>query len=276
MQDMGHAVCSNGHYRVRHQTVAHCQQPTTYRYMTYRRFHLVFTLPVLLVLAAIIHWADAFSLYAPTTAVLLAIVMVFTSPWDNYAVARGIWEFPEDRVWFRIKHLPVEEYAFFIIQSLQVIGLCIIMIQQTGVTDQASPTAARQPWQWIVSGVALAVWAYIGRWGRGLLARRPSMHYAWHLLYWFLPVIILQWIIAGDILWTDRWLVVLVPTLSIGTYLSLADYYAVQQGIWFFDRRQITGRYIAGLLPWEEVAFFYMTSLVVAQSFVMLLPDAAR
>jgi lycopene cyclase domain-containing protein len=244
--------------------------------MTYRRFHLVFTLPVLLALASMIEWTGSWALYGSTTLILLAIVMVFTSPWDNYAVARGIWDFPSDRVWFRIKHLPVEEYAFFVIQSLQVIGLCILLIQQTGIAERTAESGSPAPWQWMASGVVVVLWLIVGRKGRGIHERSPSLHYAWPLLYWFLPVIVLQWVIAGDILWLERWPIILLPTLGIGTYLSLADYYAVGQGIWFFDRKQITGRYIAGILPWEEVAFFYLTSLLVSQSFVMLLPDAAR
>jgi lycopene cyclase domain-containing protein len=69
---------------------------------------------------------------------------------------------------------------------------------------------------------------------------------------------------------------VLVPTLAIGTYLCLADWYAIQKGIWFFDPKQITGWKIAGEMPWEEAAFFYITSLLVAQTFLILLPATLR
>jgi hypothetical protein len=29
-------------------------------------------------------------------------------------------------------------------------------------------------------------------------------------------------------------------------------------------------------MPWEEAAFFYLTSLLVAQSYLVLLPEALR
>lgn len=244
--------------------------------MTYRQFHAVFTLPTLVVMGLLISWHDAGTLYGPTVAVLITVVMLFTSPWDNFAVARGIWDFPADRVWFRIRHLPVEEYAFFVIQSLQVIGLCILLLQHSSVPSTETMASDRQPYHWILAAVVSVVWFLIGRKGQGIDLRKPSMHYAWHLLYWFLPVVAVQWAIAGDILCGDRWPIVIVPTLTIGTYLSIADYVAVRKGIWFFDRKQITGTYVAGILPWEEVAFFYLTSLVVAQSFLILLPESAR
>jgi putative membrane protein len=202
--------------------------------------------------------------------------MVFTSPWDNYAVAKGIWDFPADRVWFRVRHLPIEEYAFFVIQSLLVIAFCIIFLQQSDVAERTDPAPPRTMLHWFAAALTMIVWAVVGGKGRGIHLRKPSAHYAWHLLYWFSPVVLLQWAVAGDIILGDHWKLVSTATLAIGTYLSLADLYAVRQGIWFFDRRQITGVYVAGVLPWEEIAFFYITSLVVAQSFVMLLPDSAR
>jgi lycopene cyclase domain-containing protein len=64
--------------------------------------------------------------------------------------------------------------------------------------------------------------------------------------------------------------------LTIGTILSLADVWAVRRGIWFFDERQVTGLKFGGILPWEEVAFFYLTSLLVAQSIVLFVPESLR
>jgi lycopene beta-cyclase len=51
-------------------------------------------------------------------ALLLAIVYAATTPWDNAAVARGIWDFdPERLAGPRLGWLPLEEYAFFGLQA---------------------------------------------------------------------------------------------------------------------------------------------------------------
>jgi len=118
---------------------------------------------------------------------------------------------------------------------------------------------------WIAVGVLLKEWP----------KRERRIHYAWHLFFWFLPVILIQWIVAGPMLWAYSWHV-LVPTLGIGTYLCLADWYAIGKGIWFFDEKQITGWKIGGVMPWEEAAFFYITSFLVAQTFLILLPAHLR
>ena len=94
--------------------------------MTYWQFHLVFNLPALLLLLWLtrrrlraVHWK--------CIAVLCGIVLVATTPWDNWAVHRGIWSFDWPRttpVAVRLGgvtwRLPLEEYAFFLIETVLV------------------------------------------------------------------------------------------------------------------------------------------------------------
>ena len=94
--------------------------------MTYSQFHLVFNLPALVVLL----WLTRRRLRATHwkwIAVLCAIVFVATTPWDNWAVHRRIWDFDWRRVtpvavplggvtW----RLPLEEYGFFLMETVLV------------------------------------------------------------------------------------------------------------------------------------------------------------
>ena len=94
--------------------------------MTYARFLALFLVPPL-VLAAF----RARPVFARRHLLFLAglslVVLVWTSPWDNAAVAAGLWGFDPDKVaglW--LHRLPIEEYAFFLLQtwvaSLVLIG----------------------------------------------------------------------------------------------------------------------------------------------------------
>jgi lycopene cyclase domain-containing protein len=65
-------------------------------------------------------------------------------------------------------------------------------------------------------------------------------------------------------------------TAAFGIYYTLADLAAVRAGTWFFDEKQITGVKLARVLPWEEIVFFFLTSLLVAQSYLLLLPSDLR
>jgi lycopene cyclase domain-containing protein len=111
--------------------------------MTYSGFHLAFNLPVLLLL----FFASGKGIWPGEVLfvmiAILGIVVAFTSPWDNWAVAKGIWDFPPDRIRFRVGKLPIEEYAFFVIQSLEVMMLSWAFLRWV-----APPTSAPMP-RWI-------------------------------------------------------------------------------------------------------------------------------
>lgn len=101
-----------------------------------------------------------------------------------------------------------------------------------------------------------------------------NTNYLFHLLVWMLPVIALQWGIAWRVFLQNKKAVFLPPVI-IGTYYALADSVAVNAGVWHFDPEQILGIFV-GPLPIEEILFFYITALLVSQSFIMLLPKKLR
>jgi len=231
--------------------------------VTYLRFHLALVLPWVLAafLGQLSAWAQSGVWGA--TAVTLAIVYAFTVPWDNWAVKRRIWDFPEDKFLFRILHLPIEEYAFFGLQSLMTIGLGLAL-------EPHLPTLALdlpRPPIWATGFVALGwgllgwkTWSWPGRFGR------PA--YAYHMLFWMLPVVVMQWVLGPDIL-GPRLPLIATVVAAVGTYLTLADVLAVRWGLWFFDDRQVTGPRLFRVLPWEEAVFFYLTTLLVIQSLLL-------
>ena len=102
--------------------------------MTYLDFHLWFNLPALLVLSWLVRnrlrWA-----HLKCIAVLCGIVFLATAPWDNWAVHRGFWTFDWRRTtpvsitlggvrW----RLPAEEYAFFLIETVEVALLTLLFL----------------------------------------------------------------------------------------------------------------------------------------------------
>ena len=92
--------------------------------MTYFQFHLFFNLPLLLLLT----WLARHRLrrgHVKWIGIICLIVLAFTFPWDNAAVGRGIWEFPEERVAFRVLNLPIEEILFFVIETIAV---CLVTV----------------------------------------------------------------------------------------------------------------------------------------------------
>jgi lycopene cyclase domain-containing protein len=242
--------------------------------MTYLRFHLIFNLPVLIVLAAItggLPWsAEEFR----AAGLVLLAVIAFTTPWDNLAAKWGIWGFPREKYSVKLGYLPIEEYAFFVLQSVNVMLAVRALFhflpgwqtsQETSIGKGALLCLAASIIPWIFIVIQL-------RW----LRRKggPCVNYAIHLA-WFLPVIYTQWVLA-PFLFLEHAGMLTAVTVAFGVYYTLADLVAVRGGTWFFDEKQITGVKLAGRLPWEEIAFFFLTSLLVAQSYLLLLPSDLR
>jgi lycopene cyclase domain-containing protein len=108
--------------------------------------------------------------------------------------------------------------------------------------------------------VGWKTWAWPGRHGK------PA--YAYHMFFWMLPVVVMQWVLGPDILGPRLPLIAVVVGV-VGSYLTVADILAVRWGLWFFDDRQVMGPRLFGVLPWEEAVFFFLTSLLVIQSLLL-------
>lgn len=87
-------------------------------------------------------------------------------------------------------------------------------------------------------------------------------------LGWFLPVIIVQWLIAPHIL-RSKWKVIPMAALPMAIYLSIKDRVALKAGTWSISEEHSTGMRI-GEVPIEEIIFFIITSWVSAQGIILL------
>lgn len=241
--------------------------------MTYRGFHYRFNIGILLALAAIAFIDGILGTVLIVLGILVVVVIAFTFPWDNSAVRRGIWDFPEDRILFRIGFLPIEEILFFVLQTM-IVGLSTSIVSSRlsripdVIVNMTSPLTLSS------TLLVLILWGIVGIVTRRRRRERRRTSYADHLLFWFLPIIVLQWAFGWSILvpYAD---IVVLAAIVWGTYYTIADIVAVREGIWYFDRSQTTGLTV-GPLPWEEVAFFVLTSLLVSQSVLLLLPQGLR
>lgn len=196
---------------------------------------------------------------------LVVIAFVWTTPWDNYLVAREVWTYPLDRVLARIGYVPVEEYAFFVIQTV-ITGLWTRLFQTHWPEPIARPGGVGVRVGGAVLFGALAVLGAVLWWqgGHGL--------YLGLILVWACPVLAMMWGVGGHIL-TARHRVLAWAVGPPTLYLWIADRVAIGQGIWDITDATRTGVDLLGL-PVEEALFFLVTNLMVAQGLIMLEPTA--
>lgn len=236
--------------------------------MTYLQFHLAFTLPVLGVLAAV-HARRSVPGAWRWLGTVVALAVAYTTPWDNYLVYRGVWTYPADAVIGTIGYVPVEEYAFFVIQTL-IAGLFYLVLRGRGKLAAQSAPAPR----WWRPALLLTFVGLTGL-GTGLLLA-PNNHglYMGLILAWAPPVLAGMSVIGAQKIWDERirvgWSITVVTI-----YLWVIDRAAIGIGIW--DIADSYRLHIDPLgLPLEEAVFFVVTTTLCVFGLALFLPRASR
>lgn len=249
--------------------------------MSYLDFLLIFLcLPIGLLIAAVVYWLRdqrpiAISAYSiPGALALISLIaFVYTTPWDNYLVSERVWYYDPQKVIGVIGYVPLEEYAFFILQVV-LSGLAVILA--ISIFSQQRPhvrTHSGGRYRVIGSGAMMLIW--IGM----FIAEQSNLvtgRYLGLLLLWYLPPLALQLAFGADILWPRRTPIILT-LICMTAFLSLADAIAINSGIWTINPQELTGLYFFGLLPVEEALFFLVTNaLIVCGVPLCLAPETWR
>jgi lycopene cyclase domain-containing protein len=231
--------------------------------LTYPQFHAVFVFPVFAALAAatVVGRYGKRSVVRPFAVVAVTVIaLLYTVPWDNYLIHRGVWWYGEGRVTTVLWNAPLSEYVFIL--AVPILGaLWLHHLSMVFKTPERPITVSRQ--QRVVGVLAAAI---IGVVGTAFLFSGRTL-YLGSILVWSAPVLGLQWAVGWPYLWARRWLVgagIGVPTL----YLSAIDRVAIESGAWQLSPELTTGVTVAGL-PIEEGLFFLLTSTFVVQGLVL-------
>lgn len=198
------------------------------------------------------------------SALVAAIGLLYTTPWDNALIARDVWWYGEGVVIARIYLAPVEEYLFIALQP--VLTALWVAFLRSRLASESDPLDT-----WVgVSNRARAVGAVAGAGvttGGLLLLATPATFYLGAILAWAGPVLAIQWAFGWQYLWRNRrltGLAILVPT----AYLAAADRVAIELGLWTISPTLSTGVFVAGL-PVEEGLFFLLTNVFVVQGLLL-------
>ncbi|MEP7294386.1 MAG: lycopene cyclase domain-containing protein [Chloroflexota bacterium] len=203
--------------------------------------------------------------------ILIVIALLYTTPWDNYLVATGVWWYDPARVaGITLGWVPLEEYLFFLLQPIMVGLWALLLARRLPRVQPISGSAAGSVtlrtgiiltvvWLWIVSvAILIAEW-------------QPGKYLGLELA-WALPPIILQLSFGLDTLIQHRRLV-LLTIIPATLYLAVTDSLAIASGIWTIQPAQSLG-VMLGQLPVEEFVFFLLTTMLV--TFGLVLGMAAK
>lgn len=201
----------------------------------------------------------------------VVLAVLYTTPWDNYLVATGVWYYNPDLVTgILLGYVPIEEYTFFVLETL-LVGLWWWALAKLKILNPDAPfkpenslrarTLSLLAVLWIISlSVLLSGW-------------QPGTYLA-ITLTWALPAIAPQLAFGADILWHYRRLLGTVIVTAAG-YLAAMDALAISAGTWTIDPAQSTGIFI-GNLPMEEAVFFIVTVVLISFGMTLLLSNASQ
>jgi len=197
------------------------------------------------------------------------IALIYTTPWDNYLVATGVWYYnPELVTGITIGYVPIEEYTFFVVETI-LSGLWWWFLARR-LSLPAPETFQRSPKlvYWF-TGILVAAWAFFTV---QFFFAGEEWNYLGIIFFWALPPIIPQFLFGADILWHYRKLVfwtIFVP----GLYLSLMDIVALNATTWQISKDQTLGINFFGILPIEEVTFFFITNVLIGFGMTLMLSN---
>ena len=247
--------------------------------MTYFSVLATFILPPLLILAALVprdvwRWIAGHAsrpATGPYTAIGLHVILalVYTTPWDNYLVASGVWWYDPALVsGITLGYVPLEEYTFFVLQTA-LTGLWTIWLLRR--FPEAEPLSSRSGARRAAMLVTGLLWlASTALLFSGWLPGR----YLTLILSWALLPVGLQLAYGADIL-LAHWRVLLAAVGLPTLYLWLVDLLAIGSGTWTIDPAQTTGIKL-GALPVEEMVFFLMTNLLIGFGITLLRSPASQ
>ncbi len=189
---------------------------------------------------------------------LVFLAVSYTTPWDNYLVKTGVWIYGEGRILGTIGYVPIEEYCFFVLQTI-LSGLFCFLLQKM---NPLIKNAQKQNLSKVVA-FCYSLFFIVGV----VCLNFEKTRYLGLILAWAMPVILLQWFFGGNHLLTNS-RIFLLSTFLPTFYLWVADGLALSWGIWSISETYTIGVSI-GSLPFEEAVFFLVTNLMVSQGVIL-------
>lgn len=226
--------------------------------LTYMDVHLTYTLPVIGVLVLIvqpfINRSEMLKI-----ALISAIAFAYATPWDNYIVYNGAWAYPNGRVSQVIGHVPVEEYMFFVIQTVSTSLWALLCVRWS--TPCLCFNHNRRSYL-LIRWIPISMWSVIAATGYGMIVNGQHTFYLGCILCWVSPVMMFLWYGAGNFFVKNivpSTISIVVPTV----YLCWVDRIALRDNVWRVNEATSLNVFVVDDLPLEETLFFLLTNVIV-------------
>lgn len=228
--------------------------------LTYLQVHIYYTIPPTIILYLLMRpLIGSFDKIKIIT--LCTLALVYTTPWDNYIIYFKAWWYRKDAVIGTIGYVPIEEYCFFIIQTILSAlwtsfcsrwTLNALYLQNT---SRVNFYAIRYAVITILVGLMITGWTYA--------IPATKTFYMGSIIWWTLFVVIVLWYISGPYV-VKRYRETLISILLPSLYLCYVDLIALRAQVWHINEATSLEIFLVKDLPLEEITFFFLTNIIVA------------
>lgn len=227
--------------------------------LTYLQVHFYYTLPptiiLYLLMRPLIGSVDKIKILF-----LCILAVAYTTPWDNYIIYHKAWWYRKDAVLGTIGYVPIEEYMFFIIQTIFT-TLWTTLMSRWSLNSLYLPSKNITK----VYAIRYAVITFVTilmiiGWKNAIPATKTF--YMGSIIWWISLVVILLWYISGSYVckrYKETLLSIIVPSV----YLCYVDMIALRARVWHINEATSLEIFPVDDLPLEEIAFFFLTNIIV-------------
>lgn len=221
--------------------------------------HLYYTLPptilLYLLMRPFIGSFDKIKIIA-----LCTLALVYTTPWDNYIIYHKAWWYRKDAVIGTIGYVPIEEYLFFIIQTIFTSLWMSLCSRWTLNSLYLKNTNRFQFYLIRYAVISLAMIAMIIGWQNAIPATKTF--YMGSIVWWTLLVVVGLWYLCGAYVF-KRYKETLISIIVPSVYLCYVDVIALRARVWHINEATSLEIFLIDDLPLEEITFFFLTNVIV-------------
>lgn len=228
--------------------------------LTYLQVHIYYTLPPTIILYLLMRpLIGSFDKIKIIT--LCTLALVYTTPWDNYIIYHKAWWYRKDAVIGTIGYVPIEEYLFFIIQTI-LTALWTTFCSRWTLNSLHLQHSNRVNF-YMTRNAVISILLISMITGFTYAIPATKTFYMGSIVWWTLFVVIVLWYMCGPYVikrYRETLISILVPSL----YLCYVDLIALRAQVWHINEATSLEIFPVDDLPLEgnftQIVFFSLYS----------------
>lgn len=243
-------------------------------HVTYLQFHILFTLPIISFFLIITYIQSIFTntyylskKLIDITNIVIILSILYTFFWDKNLIENKVWYYNKNTILGTVLNVPIEEIGFFVIQCT----ICSLVFCYNSKIYKINSLQTHNVNNVVTNLKIIIIFLMSLLLNDYFYYIYGDKYYYFHsIIHWSIPIINIHFCFNISTLINNSKLIIR-SVLYCTLLLSIIDKFAIENFIWNINKKFIIYDYTdyISTLPLEEVLFFFMTSVMCIQSYVL-------